>query len=44
MFPCIEITRTLLRDFNGLIFGIGFSASFRFGQDPDASSHSKNNK
>ena len=24
-----------LKDFDGLIFGIGFSASFRFGQDPD---------
>jgi tetratricopeptide (TPR) repeat protein len=26
-----------LKDFNGLAFGLGFSASFRFGQDPDAS-------
>jgi hypothetical protein len=26
-----------LKDFNGLIFGIGFSAHYRFGQDPDAS-------
>ncbi|GAH49847.1 unnamed protein product, partial [marine sediment metagenome] len=25
-----------LKDFNGFIFGIGFSAAFRFGQDPDA--------
>ncbi len=25
-----------LRDFDGLIFGIGFAGSFRFGQDPDA--------
>ncbi len=25
-----------LKDFNGLIFGIGFSAHYRFGQDPDA--------
>ena len=25
-----------LKDFDGFIFGIGFSASYRFGQDPDA--------
>jgi hypothetical protein len=25
-----------LKDFDGLIFGIGFTGSFRFGQDPDA--------
>ncbi len=25
-----------LKDFDGLIFGIGFSGHFRFGQDPDA--------
>ena len=25
-----------LKDFDGLIFGIGFAGSFRFGQDPDA--------
>jgi tetratricopeptide (TPR) repeat protein len=25
-----------LPDFDGLVFGIGFTASFRFGQDPDA--------
>lgn len=25
-----------LTDFNGLIFGIGFQANYRFGQDPDA--------
>jgi len=27
-----------LKDFNGLIFGIGFGAHYRFGQDPDAPS------
>jgi Tfp pilus assembly protein PilF len=25
-----------LADFNGLVFGLGFSASYRFGEDPDA--------
>jgi hypothetical protein len=25
-----------LKDFDGFLFGIGFSASYRFGQDPDA--------
>ncbi len=36
--PNVKYLRSLgeLKDFDGLIFGIGFTAHFRFGQDPDA--------
>ena len=31
-----QLSTTPLKQFNGLSFGIGFSASYRFGQDPDS--------
>ncbi len=36
--PSLKYLYTLgdLTDYNGFIFGIGFSASYRFGEDPDA--------
>ncbi|MBE3039934.1 MAG: tetratricopeptide repeat protein, partial [Chloroflexi bacterium] len=36
--PNLKYLRSLadFKDFDGLIFGIGFAASYRFGQDPDA--------
>jgi len=36
--PSLKYSYSLgaLPDFNGLLFGIGFTGSFRFGQDPDA--------
>jgi tetratricopeptide (TPR) repeat protein len=30
------LSLSALKDFNGLIFGIGFAAHYRFGQDPDS--------
>ena len=36
--PNLKYLRSLspLQDFDGFVFGIGFSASYRFGRDPDA--------
>jgi hypothetical protein len=30
------LSLSALKDFNGLVFGIGFAAHYRFGQDPDS--------
>lgn len=38
--PALRYERSFgaMRDFDGLYFGVGFSASYRFGRDPDAPS------